>query len=211
MTLFRLLNLRRFTEHRTRTALSLSGIAIGSALLVAVLGLLGSLTGSVRGFVEDLAGLADLEVSAVTNEGFDETVFFDVENQPGVEAAIPMIRTRALVNRTPIVFLGVDQRAEALSSEVLRGQRGVFMRLASRPGILIGSGLARQVDAREGDRVTVFSTGGEVEVEVLGILEGEAARFSNGMFALSAIPVAQQVLGKGPRIDSVFVVAEGGA
>lgn len=210
MTLFRLLNLRRFTEHRTRTALSLSGIAIGSALLVAVLGLLGSLTGSVRGFIEDLAGLADVEVSAVTNEGFDETIFFDVEKQEGVKAAIPMIRTRALMNRVPITFVGVDQRAEALATDLLRGQRNTFMRLASRPGILIGRGLANQTGASTGDRVQVFSTGGEVEVEVLGVLDGEAGRFSQGMFALSAIPVAQQVLGKGPRLDSVYVVSDSG-
>ena len=210
MTLFRLLNLRRFTEHRTRTLLSLSGIAIGAALLVAVLGLLGSLTGSVRGFVEDLAGPADLEVSAVSNEGFDETIFFDVEGHRGVEVAVPMIRTRALINRIPVVFVGVDQRAEALRTDLLKEQRATFERLATRPGVVIGQGLASRTGARPGGVVRVFAGAGEVEVPVLGVVGGEAGRFSQGMFAVGAIPVAQQALGKTGRIDSIFIVAEPG-
>jgi putative ABC transport system permease protein len=210
VTLFRLLNLRRFTEHRTRTLLSLSGIAIGSALLVAVLGLLGSLTGSVRGFIEDLAGPADLEVSAVSSEGFEETIFFDVEEHPGVKAAVPMIRTRALINRVPVVVVGVDQRAEALGTDLLREQRATFQRLATRPGLVIGQGLASRIGVGAGTKVMVFSGAGEVEVPVLAVVGGEAGQFSQGLFAVGAIPVVQQALGKTGRIDSIFVVAERG-
>ncbi|HYN98673.1 MAG TPA: ABC transporter permease, partial [Actinomycetota bacterium] len=145
MNLFNLLNLRRFTEHRARTALSISGIAIGSALLVAVLGLLGSLTGSVEGFIQDLAGVADLEVSAVSNEGLDERIFFDIEQTEGVEAAVPMIRSRALINREQVMILGVDQRAELLGTDLAEDQSATFRRLASEPGILIGQGLANRI------------------------------------------------------------------
>ena len=141
MNLFGLLNLRRFSEHRARTALSISGIAIGSALLVAVLGLLGSLTGSVEGFIQDLAGVADLEISAVSNEGLDERIFFDVEQTPGVEAAIPMVRSRALIEKEPVVFLGVDQRAEQLGTDLSAGDQETLERLAGEPGILIGRDL----------------------------------------------------------------------
>lgn len=207
MSLFRLLNLRRFAEHRLRTALSVSGIAIGSALLVAVLGLLGSLTGSVRGFIEDLAGAADLEVSAVSGQGLDERLFFDIEGASGVEAAVPVIRSRALINREPVTFLGLDQRAEKLGTELAANQRETVERLIREPGILIGRGLASRIDARRGSKVTVFSSGGQVEVPVSGVIGGRAGRFSDGMFALSPLPVAQQILGKGPRLDSVFVLA----
>lgn len=208
MNLFRLLNLRRFNVHRMRTALSVSGIAIGSALLVAVLGLLGSLTGSVEGFIADLAGSADLEVSAISNEGLDESTFFEVEQTPGVQTAVPMVRTRAVINQEPILFLGVDQRAEALGIELAEDQREVFLQLAVEPGILIGRPLAERIGAERGDAVTVFSTGGEKQVPVVGVIEGEAAQFSEGNFALTGLPLAQQILGKGPHLDSIFVVAE---
>ncbi len=210
MTLFKLLNLRRFTEHRARTALSISGIAIGSALLVAVLGLLGSLTGSVEGFIQDLAGMADLEVSAVSNEGLDERLFFDVEQTEGVKSAVPMIRSRALIDKHQVMFLGVDQRAELLGTDLGEDQQEAVQRLASEPGILIGQALASRTGAERGSKVRVFSTGGEKELVVVGVIEGEAGRFNDGMFALAALPVAQQVLGKGPRIDSIFVIAQEG-
>lgn len=208
MNLFGLLNLRRFSEHRARTALSISGIAIGSALLVAVLGLLGSLTGSVEGFIQDLAGVADLEISAVSNEGLDERIFFDVEQTPGVEAAIPMVRSRALIEKEPVVFLGVDQRAEKLGTDLSAGDQETLERLAGEPGILIGQGLANRTGAERGSTVNVFSTGGEKQVRVAGIIGGEAGQFNDGFFALAPLPAAQQILGKGPRIDSIFVVAE---
>ncbi|HEX2052743.1 MAG TPA: FtsX-like permease family protein [Actinomycetota bacterium] len=210
MTLFKLLNLRRFTEHRARTALSISGIAIGSALLVAVLGLLGSLTGSVEGFISDLAGSADLEVSAVSNEGLDERLFFDVEETEGVEAAIPMIRSRALVNRQQVMFLGVDQRAQLLGTELAQDEQETIERLAAEPGILIGEPLASAINAERGSTVTVFSTAGEKQVPVVGVVGGEAGRFNDGMFAVAPLPTAQQLLGKGPRIDSIFVIAQQG-
>ena len=210
MTLFRILNLRRFTEHRARTALSISGIAIGSALLVAVLGLLGSLTGSVEGFIQDLAGVADLEVSAVSNEGLDERLFFDVEETEGVKAAVPMIRSRALIDREPVMILGVDQRAELLGTELAADQRANMQSLAGEPGILIGRALASRTGAGRGSTVKVFSTAGERELAVLGVIGGEAGRFNDGMFAVAPLPLAQQVLGKGPRIDSIFVIAEDG-
>ena len=54
----------------------------------------------------------------------------------------------------------------------------------------------------------MFSTGGEKQVLVAGIIGGEAGQFNDGFFALAPLPAAQQILGKGPRIDSIFVVAE---
>ncbi|MGQ0679786.1 MAG: FtsX-like permease family protein [Actinomycetota bacterium] len=211
LNLFKLLNLRRFVEHRARTALSVSGVSIGAALLVAVLGLLGSLTGSVEGFIQDLSGRADLEISAVTGEGLEETSFFGVEEAPGVQAAVPMIRSRALINREPVIFLGIDQRAEVLSTDLLRQEEQQSVdRLASGPGILIGEGLASKIGAKQGSTVRVFATGADSQVPVLGVVTGEAGRFSDGMFALSSIPYAQRVLGKGPRLDSIFVVAKQG-
>lgn len=201
-----------------RTLLSVSGVAIGAALLVAVLGLLGSLTGSVEGFLQDLSGLADLEVSAVTGEGLDEASFFKLEDAPGVQAAVPMVRSRALVNRLPIMVVGVDERAKALSTNLLKEspqpisgeQEQTFNKLTSGPGILIGEGLAKKISAGEGSTVRVFSSGADSEVPILGVITGEAGKFSEGMFALTSIPYAQTILGKGPRLDSVFVVADEG-
>ncbi len=107
-----------------------------------------------------------------------------------------------------MIFLGVDQRAEQLGTDLGGGEQETFERLANEPGILIGAGLAKRTGAERGSTVKVFSTGGEMQVPVVGVIGGEAGRFNDGFFALAPLPVAQQILGKGPRIDSIFIVAD---
>ena len=118
MSSFRLLHLRRFFEHPFRTLLALAGIAIGSALVVAVFGFVGTLDGSVDNFVGDVAGAADIEVVALTNDGFDERLFFDVAERDGVGSAVPMIRSTAVIGGVRSIVIGIDQRAEALGTDI---------------------------------------------------------------------------------------------
>ena len=65
----RLLNLREIVTHRLRVVTSLSVIVVASALLVAVFGTFGSLTGSVRDLTAALTGDADLEIAAISDSG----------------------------------------------------------------------------------------------------------------------------------------------
>lgn len=200
-------NLRRFLQHRARTLLSVSGIAIGAALVVAVLALLGSLTESVRGFVDDLAGVADLEVSAVSDKGFDETLFFEVERVPGVDKAIPVVRARAVINRRPVLILGVDERARALGTDLgdQEEQAGRAARTGTG-GLFLSEVLAREIGAEPGGQVTVFSGAGTKKTPVAGVIRGETGRFNRGNFALAPIPTAQQLLGRTGKLDSIFVL-----
>src|SRR5687767_425714 len=110
--------LRRLVEHRFRTALAITGIAIGSALLVAVLGLFGSLTGSITESIDQIAGNADIEVGAISDEGFDESLFFQVDRASGVEGAVPIVRGGARFESIDVMVLGVDERAERLETQI---------------------------------------------------------------------------------------------
>lgn len=175
--------------------------------MVAVLGLFGSLDGSVQGFVDDVAGSADLEVSAVSDEGFDERIFFDIAQVRGVEAAIPALRSRALVGGSQVIIVGVDERARRLGTRL---SEHTFSGDDIR-GLLIPGDLARELGLTVGDSVDVFSAGGKTAVRVASIIEGEAGRFNEGRFAVAALPVAQQVLGRPGKLDSIFVIAKKGA
>lgn len=208
MNTFRLLHLRRAFEHPGRTVLSLTGIAIGAALVVAVLGFFGSLDGSVDAFTNELAGTADLEVAAVSDGGFDETLFFDIESTDGVQAAVPMIRSTALVNRKRALILGIDQRAQQLGTGVSDQEAARLQERAQANGVFLGKPLADDLGVAEGDEVKVFSPAGEFPMEVLAILEGEAARLNQGKFAGAFLPVAQRILGKTGRLDAVLVVTD---
>ena len=216
MTTFRALNLRRFFEHRGRTALSVAGIVIGSSLVVAVLGFFGTLTGSVQGLVQDLAGVATLEASAVSDAGFDEKIFFDVSEVDGVKAAVPMIRTSISVRAdqgksTSVLFLGLDQRAEALETDLGGGEQERLRSLATRPGVFVGSGLASKLGIAQGDTLTFFGSGGQTPLEVLAVLGGDSGELNQGLFAAAVLPLAQATSGKTGRLDSILIVTEDGA
>ena len=53
-------------------------VAVSAALLVAVLGVSGSITGSIDRLATSIGGDADLEVSGITGDGIDDTMLATV-------------------------------------------------------------------------------------------------------------------------------------
>ena len=108
------------------------------------------------------------------------------------------------------MFLGVDERARALGTDLVKGQESTFEKLTRGPGILIGEGLADKLGAERGLGGNRLLERRQQPDRGPRRYHRRGGQFSEGMFALSAIPVAQQVLGKGPTLDSIFVIAEPG-
>lgn len=189
---------------------------IGSALIVAVLGFFGTLTGSVDGFVEELAGVADLEVSAVSDQGFDERIIFSISEIEGVDKVVPMIRTSVIVQGSTgktqrILFLGLDQRAEALGTELSRREEERLSSLAARPGVFVGKALAETLALESGGSLTVVSSqSASKNLEVLAVLDEESGRLNQGLLAGTLLPFAQTTVDKEGRLDSILVIAKEG-
>lgn len=211
MIVARLLLGRRFAEHPLRTLLSLAGVAVGAALAVAVLGFLGSLTGSVEKLVSGLAGPADLEVRAASWDGIPDTLFFEVEAVPGVARAVPVVSAPVFAGGRRALLLGLDQRAEALGTILAAGQRDRLAASGGRPGAFLGDALARELGVGEGGEVALSARGGQRRLPILGLLRGEGAELNGGRLVLTSIPQAQEILGRPGRIDAVLVVAGRGA
>lgn len=222
MTIFRLLHLRRFFEHRLRTFLSLAGVAIGGALVVAVLGMFGSLEKSVNDFVEALTGVADLEVTGISAEGFDEKLIFPITETDGVKAAVPLVQDSVLIRRAgsasgervsrQTLLIGLDQRAEALGTDLSREEESnLRARATTRPGLFLGERVAKETGLKTGSIASVYTNAGQAEVEILGVISGDAGGFNQGKFAATALPLAQSLTGKQGRLSSVLIVLEPGA
>ena len=146
-------NLRHLKDHPGRTALSLVGIAAGSALVVAMFGVVGSFTSGVDRLVTT-AGNVDLQVSGPGGAPLSEDVAARVAAVPGVAAASPIVRSSVVVGGERVLLLGADERAQAIGARVtpacLRATRSPST-TGSEPPVAVGPALAdRQVGLLDG-------------------------------------------------------------
>jgi putative ABC transport system permease protein len=138
----RAFNVRELRRHPGRTAMLLVVVAISATLLVAVLGIAGSITGSSGRLAAGIGGNASLEVSGVTDTGFPEALLRDIARVPGVTAAVPMLRTSVGKPSERVVLLGVNKKVRAMLSPLQRAMQ-------DRVGPLV----------KQHDRVAVVSLG----------------------------------------------------
>lgn len=191
--------------------MSLVGIGVGSLLVVTMLALFGSLTGSVRDLA-DLAGGAEVEVAAGSDAGIDQAIVDEVLAVDGVAAALPIVRTRVVAGGVDALLVGADagedQRPPAGLDPACVEDLGPAARSAdpTQLPVAIGAGLADRIPAAVGDTFTAQGAGAAVTVRVVGVIDcPQASRLDNGTFVATIVPIAQIVSGRPDRIDSVFV------
>lgn len=112
--LLRTVSLRRFAEHRLRTAMTVLGVALGVAVLVAVVATNKSILASLRETLGHVSGKVHLEVKG-GDTGLPEAVLDQVRKLPEVaNAALAIQRTLDLAARSDGKATGPDD-GEALA------------------------------------------------------------------------------------------------
>ncbi|WP_280270078.1 ABC transporter permease [Nocardia wallacei] len=196
---------REFRTHWRRSVASIGVIAVSAALLVATLGIFGSLTGSVERLGTGLSGTAAFEVAGVADGGFDQAVRADVAAVPGVAAAVPLVRTAMNSERGKVMLLGVDPSSTQLSSDLSAAITAQLAATAGLPPLRNGVAVGAATGAVRGDILTL----GTDTVTVATVLDGEAARQLNGgHFVLAPLALAQRLAVHERQLDSVFVVTD---
>ncbi|MEU6560497.1 ABC transporter permease [Nocardia nova] len=200
----RLFNIGELFTHKGRTAMSMAVMGVSAGLLVAVLSISGSVTGSVDRITAALGGKAQLEISGITESGFGQDVLPAVRQVPGVQAAVPMIRTGIGAKADRTLLIGADASVSALGSDLDGALRDQAVKLLSVPdGVLVGSALGRH----EGEKFTLGST----EVTVAGVIDDATAhKINSGHLVVAALPVAQKLAGRPGMLDSVQIVPKPG-
>jgi putative ABC transport system permease protein len=180
-------------------------VAISATLLVAVLGIAGSITGSSSRLVAGIGGNASLEVSGVTDTGFPEALLPDIEKVPGVAAAVPMLRTSVGKPSDRVVLLGVNEKVRAMLSALQRAVQDKIGPLVKQPGrVAVGSGTGH----KENDSFPV----GNGTVTVAAVIGGaDADRVNGGDFIVGPLPLIQRLTDRAGMIDSVLVITAPGA
>ncbi|MEC3919944.1 ABC transporter permease [Nocardia sp. CDC160] len=199
----RLFTIREFTTHWGRTVASIVVLSVCSAFLVAVIGISGSLTGSIEKLTSGLAGNAALEISGVTDAGFPQQVRADVAAVPGVAAAVPMLRASAGPDSDRLLVLGVDSSSSALDSDLKGAVQGdeLASLLTVQNGVLAGPGTG----FAKGQQVQL----GPVRVTIAAVLGGkQLSQLNGGHYLVAPLPVAQRITNRVGELDSVMIVAK---
>jgi putative ABC transport system permease protein len=212
----RALVLRPLLREKTRTALTILGIAVGVAVVVAIQLANQSALRAFRESVDAIAGRANYQI--VSNAGpLDERVLLGLRPlwSEGVRFA-PVIDVEGVVEpaQQPVRLLAVDllsdlhfrdYRYARIETGAKHESLGNYFALFQADSIILPAPFAREHDLRIGSRVTINVLGRRAPLVVRGILEAEGpATAFNGNIVICDIATAQRnfnLAGKLSRID----------
>jgi putative ABC transport system permease protein len=214
MILLRLITWPYLRKHLLRSVLTILGIVLGIALLVAMRTANQSVLLSFNQTVERIAGKSQLQISA-GDIGIPEDVLERVQAVPEVRAAAPVIEAAVdtpFHDEGQLLILAVDMTGDRSlrDYEFDSGDQEVIddplVFLAQPDSLIITRELADRHSLATGDEISLDTTQGMRGFIVRGILKGGgmAAAFG-GNLAIMDIYAAQQVFGRGRQFNRIDV------
>jgi putative ABC transport system permease protein len=220
---------RNLGTRKARTLLTMLGIALGVAAVVATGVVRESATRSVADMFDHAAGHADLTVTnamaGITGgEGFDAAALERVRMVEGIEAAAPLVQAVTLPtselddweysfifgNFNGVVVFGVDP----LTSRDVGHYRlvaGEDLTRAGDDGLLLSERYARSLGLDVGDTLELTAPTGRVRLTVTGLLAADGlARLNRGQVGVTVLETAQRLFERPGRLDQIDVVVAPG-
>lgn len=205
-------------QHRLRTCLTVLGVALGVATVVAISDASQSVLSSFQHMVRTVAGDSELEVTAATGRVAEDLVA-ETGALPGVQAAAGIVESFLPVAERPeetVLLLGID----FLGSSVWQTQfpRGAFeiadeLEFVNRlDSVVVTRRLAGRLALAKGSELRLIGPRGAATLRVRGFLaDVESTRLFGGALVVMDLPAAQILLGRQGWVDRVAVqVAPGG-
>jgi putative ABC transport system permease protein len=220
--LLQTVSLPRMREHRLRTTLTVFGIALGVAIVVAVLLVSRSVVSGVTRSIDDLAGKADLQISAGAS-GLDERVFERVRAVDGVYKSTVALQQIVPIRsddgrRERLLMVGVDLLGsedtyfrDYESQELDAIRRDSLMFLNSTTNIILSERVAQRLGVGVHDHVSIATGSGWQRFEVWGLIRGGGVGSAfGGAVGLMYFPAMQVAFERGHNIDRVDVAVRPG-
>ena len=204
---------RDWSRHRVRLILTIAGIALGVGVYFAIRTANSALVTSLSSTIEKMAGKATLQVVA-GEAGFSENVLTLVRDTPGVSIAEPVTETVAstsISSGQKILVLGLDlgSELELYTDTVDQSTLIVKDPLAfsdKKESVAITASLAQRAGLAEGDKLTVETQSGPLELTVRGIFAQKGiGEVYDGNVAVMDIFSAQALFGRGNKIDRIDI------
>ncbi|MET0387184.1 MAG: FtsX-like permease family protein [Polyangiales bacterium] len=215
--LLRAVSIPRLQEHRLRTTLTALGVALGVAMLVAVVIVNDSVMRGLAATVDDLAGKTDLQVSAGTS-GFNEELVEQVRQTPGVARAVPVLQQTVTVRDTRgrgerLLVLGVDMLENddaafrSYGSPELEAIRRDPLRFLNSPhAVLLSRSFADQHGYKLHDTIALATGTGVLPCDIWGFLDdaGVGRAFAGGV-AVMYHQAMQVAFDRGHNVDRIDI------
>jgi putative ABC transport system permease protein len=209
---------RRLRTHPVQEALAGLGIAVGVALVFAVLVASGSVTSGASQIVKSAVGAANLQLHARSASGFDERLTDRVRALPGVRAAVPVIDLTA----TALGQNGRQLTVQLASSELpLAGAAGLVRPGSEPQAVALPSATARRLGVSGAAAsgvpgpprlIGLVVRGRTVAAKVSAVLGPETVGpLSNAIGVLAPLASVQAMAQLPGRITRVLVQSEPGA
>ena len=215
--LLRLVGVRQLAVRPGRTALAAGGVALGTALLLAIQLINGASITALRRTIDETAGRASLQVEPPTEIGMDEGVLDVVRATPGVAVAVPVVEGSVLVDDgrgESLTVYGVDLADEGSVRDydgVGRDAEDVIQDplvfLSQPDSVVVTKPFAATRGLAADARLAVLAPAGRKTLVVRGLLAPTGiSRAFGGGFAVMDVFAAARLFGREGRFDRVDVV-----
>lgn len=216
-SLLQTVSLSRVRLMPVQTSLSALGIALGVAVLAAVAVVNHSIMSGVSATVEELAGKADLQITAGSS-GFAESTLTKTRELPEVASATPVLEQIVSVfgpdgKRERVMLMGIDlvgsedanfRNYNSPDLEAVRRDQLGF--LNATHNILLGREVAQRLGLKVHDKLRIGVAGGVQEFEIWGLVQVDGGgRAFGGSIALMYYPAMQAAFARADNIDRIDV------
>jgi len=200
--------LRHLRRNPWQTWLSIVGIALGVAVIVAVELANQSARQAFLLSAESLTGKATHQIVSGA-AGIAEDFYRELRMERGVRLCAPVVEGLLQRDGETLLLIGIDPLAEQpfrqLDSDPGSDAPG---RLFLEPGTALLSRIsAERLGIARGDRLAVSIAGRPATLHIVGLLEGDNPAAMEGLL-VSDIATAQELLGRRGRLDRIDLILD---
>jgi putative ABC transport system permease protein len=196
-------NVREIQRRPGRMLLTLLGLTVGLATVVATRLTIHTVDGAYRELFEGVSGHPSLEVTAKGQGGFEPGSAAGLESVPGVLAVVPRIQAAAALvgsaGSVAVPVLGIAPDGVAAADWVLREGRPI----GGDDEALIDPGLAESLRLEPGQVMELWTPVGPARLRLAGIFQPRGVSAATGGQLIVSLACAQHLFGLPRRVNGV--------
>lgn len=213
MNLLHISGYRFFLRHPAQLTLSLIGIAMGVAVIVAVDIAQKSAQQAFSFSMEQVSGRATHSIRCYP-ETCPDSLYKKIRSDIGFRSSAPIVdqyisiaNDKDLSNSRTMRILGLDPFADNPFRDYLRTMQSAAADLGkfiiSANGILLSPTTAQSLGKTEGDRVTALVSGKKIPLKILSLLPQSEKSSALENLILTDISTAKEIFSMGTRLDRI--------